>query len=253
MSIINFLHTIREEELNKAITEMAYLLKEGLHKPTLLEIGAGTGHQAKILSNRGFQVQAIDLPNSAYKNLREFEITEYNGKTLPCSLESVDIIFSSNVLEHIDDIDSFLKEIHRVGCKNGAIIHILPSSSWRFWSIVAYYPWTIKKVITKIIAPSPNTALISSLEAPVKINFLSYLFPQPHGERGNVLSEIYYFSEYWWKKKFIENNFYIKKTLPNDIFYTDASLFGSSISLSFRKTLARLLGSSCKIYILEKR
>lgn len=253
MSTINFLHEIRERELNKAIIEILTRLPSENQK-TLLEIGAGTGRQAKILSSKGFSVKAIDLPNSAYKHLREFEVTEYDGDILPCSTASIDIIFSSNVLEHIKNIDAFLKETYRVGRKNGIIIHILPTPSWRYWSNATYYPWLLKKLFIHMKNfLGPKASLRAHTETYKNTNLFSILYPHRHGEQGNAFSEIYYFSEYWWTKKFTAHNFHIKKVLPNDIFYTNASLLGSLIPINIRKYLARLLGSSCYIYILEKK
>ena len=38
----------------------------------ILEIGAGTGQQATALAQRGFDVVAIEMPDSNYGHVREF-------------------------------------------------------------------------------------------------------------------------------------------------------------------------------------
>lgn len=253
MSIINFLHKIREIELTKAICEMPSP-KKTTQKISLLEIGSGTGRQANILERAGFNVTAIDIPSSSYRTQREFNVVEYDGANLPCKTQSIQIAFSSNVLEHIAHIENFLVEIHRVLDGNGQAIHILPTTSWRFWSTITHYGWATKKTFLYLKGlVSPKMPLTTPVSLPSSSNDLvRILFPARHGERGNILTEMYYFSEYWWKRKFTQNGFVLKKVIPNGLFYTDSSLFGESISFKNRAKIAKYLGSSCKIYILEK-
>lgn len=254
MPIINFLHNIREIELKKAISEMPSP-QNSVRKISLLEIGSGTGRQAKILKKMGFDVKAIDIPSSSYRNQREFDIIEYNGTNLPCETQSIQIAFSSNVLEHVPHIEEFLTEIYRVLDDHGQAIHILPTSYWRFWSIITHYGWVIKKtgLYFNNLLKSSKINSISPISLPeTNRDFFRILFPTRHGERGNTLTEIYYFSEWWWKKKFTTHGFLIKKITPNGLFYTDSSLLNEALSFAHREMLAKILGSSCKIYVLEK-
>src|SRR5262249_40170445 len=97
----------------------------------VLELGAGTGRQALELSRRGFNVTAIDLAASAYAAHRVFPITDYDGATIPLPDTSVDVVFSSNVLEHVPDLARMHGEIRRVLAASGKCIHVLPTHAWR--------------------------------------------------------------------------------------------------------------------------
>lgn len=132
------LETIRQYELSRAIEFFP-------PKGSVLEIGAGTRWQAKILAERGFQVTAIDLPLSNYRNDRIWPVIDYNGCQLPFEDATFDVVFSSNVLEHIPHVRAFQEEIHRVLEPDGYAVHILPSSSWRYWTNVSHLLkcWTI--------------------------------------------------------------------------------------------------------------
>jgi 2-polyprenyl-3-methyl-5-hydroxy-6-metoxy-1,4-benzoquinol methylase len=66
-----------------------------------LEFGAGTGKQALELQRRGFRVTAIEMLTSNYAEHRVFPILDYDGATIPLADASVDVVYSSNVLEHI--------------------------------------------------------------------------------------------------------------------------------------------------------
>src|SRR5438105_12903604 len=78
----------------------------------VLEIGAGTGKQALELQRRGFEVSAIELADSNYAAHRVFPIKDYDGRSIPLPDASVDVVFSSNVLEHVPDLSRMHTGIH---------------------------------------------------------------------------------------------------------------------------------------------
>src|SRR5215212_7221523 len=97
----------------------------------VLDFGAGTGQQAQLLSDHGFDVVAIDLPSSTYADHRLFPVIDYDGQHIPLADGSIDVIFSSNVLEHVEDISVIMREFRRVLRPSGLGIHIMPTPSWR--------------------------------------------------------------------------------------------------------------------------
>ena len=97
----------------------------------ILEIGAGTGKQALELKRRGFEVTAIEIAESGYAAHRVFPIKDYDGRTIPMPDASVDIVFSSNVLEHVPDLARMHSEARRVLAPGGYCIHVLPTHTWR--------------------------------------------------------------------------------------------------------------------------
>lgn len=211
---LSHLESIRTYELEN----IAKLLPS---KATILEIGAGTGWQAKALEMKGHSVVAVDLPSSTYSSNRVIDIIEYDGKTLPFNDNSFDIIFSSNVLEHVHSLNDLLKENQRVIKPNGHLIHVLPSSSWRVWTNIT--------------------------------NILKFgQLPTAHGEHAdNCIVEIYFFSRRWWANLFQNNGFTVVKRYTNGLFYTGNSVMDSRLSINVRKRLSVILGSSCNIFVLK--
>ena len=114
---LEFLHLIRKAELEMVIK---YLPKNA----QILEIGGGTGIQAKELTKKGFKIISIDVPESNYKLEKVFPVKEYDGKNLPFPDNHFDFIFSSNVLEHIKNIDGLFVEFSRV-LKKKVLAYIL--------------------------------------------------------------------------------------------------------------------------------
>jgi SAM-dependent methyltransferase len=77
-----YLDLIRTAELRLVLPYFSEV--QAASSPTrVLEIGAGTGLQARLLTEAGFEVSAIDLPRSSYAATREFPVVDYDGNTLP--------------------------------------------------------------------------------------------------------------------------------------------------------------------------
>jgi len=120
------------------IDDTISLLRRYKSSGDLLEIGAGTGWQSKALSDAGYRVDAIDLPAASdisnHARNREWPIRDYDGAHIPYPDNSFDIVYSSNVLEHVVDLDTLTAEMRRVLRPGGIALHLLPNSKWRLLS-----------------------------------------------------------------------------------------------------------------------
>lgn len=245
------LSLVRKRELDIALK---YLPSTASEQPCrLLELGAGTDLQAKYLADLGYQVSAIDLPSSSYKDARIIQITDHDGEKIPAANEEFDIVFSSNVLEHVVSIDAVLAETHRILKPGGLAVHIIPSPSCRIWSIPAHYVWLTRRVMAKLLATTNPQKTTGTPRTPQSgKEWVGTFFPLRHGGRGNTLTETYYFSRTYWNKKFQAHGFKIKKIVGNGIFHTMANAMGMTLPLKSREALSQILGSSCFIYVITK-
>ena len=213
---VEHLRAIRLEETALAASLMGHW--EGI---SLIEIGGGVGWQAAELESRGYKVVSYDISSSNYKHLRNSIVQEYDGKSIPESDDAFDLCFSSNVLEHIPDTRGALAEQLRVLKITGHLLHILPSTSWRFWT---------------------------SLTDLVKKFYLS----APHGEHSkNVVDELLQFSTAYWSRRFEDAGLVVVDIIPGGIFYTGNSILDSRLSIKNRKKLSKYFGSSCNYYLLK--
>ena len=111
-----------------------------------IELGAGDGAQSETISkyverltctelleegNIGFggRFVARNLENVSYEicdamNLEKFEAGSF------------DFVFSSNMLEHVSNVDACLAECARVLKKGGLMVHVTPSRDWKFFNYV---------------------------------------------------------------------------------------------------------------------
>ncbi|MFQ5638473.1 MAG: methyltransferase domain-containing protein [bacterium] len=220
----------------------------------VLEIGGGSGFQASMLSSYGCKIFSIDLPNRHVCDKSYFPVGEYDGKNIPFKKDSFDMVFSSNVLEHIRDLKPIFKELKRVLKSDGIAIHVLPSSTWRFWTTIAHYFYLPQYILGKRIkySNSINRPVVDGLIKGYSFLYLikRALLPGPHGEHPSAVSELYYFRKSRWQKLFNRNGFEVFNTQKNHLFYTGYGLL-LKLSLSLRRKLSIILGSSCHIFIMR--
>jgi SAM-dependent methyltransferase len=237
---LGYLERLRLQELEAVLPH----LPRGAR---VLEIGAGTGAQARELDARGWSAEAVDLASSPYAGARVFPVRDYDGRTLPFPDGSFDVVFSSNALEHIRELDAFLAETRRVLRSGGIAIHVLPTTTWRLWTTLALYalrPWQRARPELPG-APTPTAAARER-------RGLGALCSRRHGEHGNAWSELYLFSRYRWRSVFRRARFALSAERPSRLFYTGCSLLGDRVTLSTRRRLSRMLGSSSRVWILSR-
>ncbi len=262
---VEFLEVLRLAELQLAL---AVFEREKSAPARLLEIGSGSGWQAKHFSEAGFDVSGIDIAQSAFAELRVWDVTDYDGHHIPFPDNEFDIIFSSNVLEHIAHVEEFQNEIKRVLKDDGIALHLLPTGTWRIWTNISHYhfaaSYAIQRLRLKFVSRfgTTETPVVGtgrdvtaegwSTRAISPIEMIKSLIPPRHGEVGNAITEMYHFSKSKWQRLFRRTGWKIEKYSTNQLFYTGYMMFGDSWRLSFREKLSRILGSSCHIFLLRK-
>lgn len=116
--------------------QLASLVPAHIHFATALEIGCAEG----IIINRLrelLQIKrcfGIDICQTflsfGKKHYPDIRFIQYNGLNLPFSDKSVDLIILSDIIEHISDLDSFLREVKRVA-RYGLLKVPLDKYLWR--------------------------------------------------------------------------------------------------------------------------
>ncbi len=111
-----------------------YIIRRGLHNAiiqnrhylsgALLDFGCGRKPYQKHLSTQKYI--GIDLLISAHDHSDEQIDVYYDGCSLPFQNCSFDSVFSSEVFEHVFDIDSTLDELHRILKPSGFMLVTAP-------------------------------------------------------------------------------------------------------------------------------
>jgi SAM-dependent methyltransferase len=100
------------------------------HSPAALNIGAGAGLLEELLIRQGWSVRSLDPSENAIKRLREKGIGGTVGRieALPYEDGFFDVVFCSEVLEHLSDseLDRAMREIIRVLKPGGYLLGTVP-------------------------------------------------------------------------------------------------------------------------------
>lgn len=218
----------------------------------ILEIGGRNGFQAQIISEEGFNVTSIDI-NPIYPQI--YPVKEGDITNLEFQDDTFDIIYSSNMLQEISDIEKAFLEMKRVLKKDGMIIHVVPSSWWSIITNFFHYCFIPKYLIksnkfkkfvkykkSEISNDQSKNTMISQK------NNLKKLFFHPLGDNPSFVHEIYFFSKFYWVKTFRKNQFIILNKRNCEITYSGYAIFKFRL-LKFRKFCARIF-PSCYCFTL---
>lgn len=153
---------LAEATMQKFVDFVSKYLSSG---QSVLEIGAGEGKLADILTNKyELTYQIFDLKDDRKfaKDLM-FSVVDVSKENFNLSDKSVDVILTTQVIEHLENISHFLRECRRVLKDGGLLIFKFPNFSSFFQKI--YF--------LKLGMP---TRLGGVLSSGGHINFLTYPF-----------------------------------------------------------------------------
>mgnify|MGYP005654211001 CR=1 FL=1 len=118
----NWHHFLRLRDLRQVFAEMPL---DGISR--VLELGAGDGVQTTVLRGMFPKVTPVDIAPSG--DVAGMIIAD--AADLPFEDDSFDLIFSSNVLEHVEQLDVAFNEMKRVLAPGGMMIHSMPTGTWK--------------------------------------------------------------------------------------------------------------------------
>lgn len=117
---------------------------------TILDVGSGKGNHLVAFARRGLNVFGIDKIKEHHEVLAQFDIRECDleCEAFPFETNSMDIVFSKSVIEHVANSDNFFAETRRVLKLGGLAILMCPdwaTQAHMYWDDYTHVkPWTRK-------------------------------------------------------------------------------------------------------------
>lgn len=217
------LHNYRKRELDLIFSKCPDKLFQ-----TALELGAGDGFQSTLLTNYISKLISSDI-NPSILGQKDSDSIDY----CICDAEKVgrifkekqfDLIFSSNLLAHLPDLQGALNGIYEVLKDDGIVIHVMPNLFWYLCRLVLNIPNMglvfletitekdgLHKVWRKIKKFRDNFELnveeqkFGNNPKALKVArsfWYRLLMPEPSGASSSTIKELYTFSRSRWKKEF---------------------------------------------------
>jgi 2-polyprenyl-3-methyl-5-hydroxy-6-metoxy-1,4-benzoquinol methylase len=131
--------------LNECHVGLDLLLGHLAERPRLLEVGAGIGALSAFLSLEGFDVTALEPAGQGFQVVDAFRTAlerQWPGldrpflavgvEHIPDGLEPFAVVYSVHVLEHVPDVETAIRAIHRQLVNGGVSVHVCPNYSFPF-------------------------------------------------------------------------------------------------------------------------
>jgi ubiquinone/menaquinone biosynthesis C-methylase UbiE len=202
-----------------------------------LEVGCGNAFQSALLANIFHKFVATDLfqenkcshtigIHKAKRmidllSIKNIHLISCSATTLPFTDNYFDFVFSSSVLEHIEERNLVLQEIKRVLKPKGYLILILPThmpSIYAFPHVFLYILGRTWKLLfdtdNKDSQNNNRDSFNISLMKRFKRNHPSFPLPEPHGAYSNIFKELYQQFPARWMKLINTSGFKIIKSFP---------------------------------------
>ena len=106
-----------------------------------LDVGCGVGQVVSRLESAGYEAHGVDVSEPNIERAKKVcpRCQLYDGKTLPFPDQHFDSVGALNVLEHVDQPESFLGELVRVAKIGGRLVVSSPNF-FRVFGIRDYHP-----------------------------------------------------------------------------------------------------------------
>lgn len=184
-----------------------------LKRGTFLDVGCGAGYAMSKAREAGSVVYGIDPDPMAHGvgragsnfNFGTEEIKKAFAEAIPFPDAMFDTVYSSHVLEHVQDEQKSLSEMKRVLKQDGVLIIGMPTSA------MATVNW-----MTSILLTSPHRFVnffLSPFINVSKITFREVFIPRSHSYEGkSVLTDMKHYRVKNWQR-IVEKQFTVKNVL----------------------------------------
>ena len=193
------------DQNKKRYQEIINRIRKYKDKGVLLEIGCAGGHFLKFAQDSGYKVEGVEISKAMVKFAKEkLAVNVIAGTIGDIELPSqkYDIVYLGDVLEHIYDIDFFLKEMFRILKPSGLLYADLPGTYNYTLLGIIIYPLVVLKSIFKGQSPFSKKYFL------FKQHRIKYSDSPPY--------HLYEFTPRTAKKLFIKHNFLPMKVISFD-------------------------------------
>jgi ubiquinone/menaquinone biosynthesis C-methylase UbiE len=196
------------------------------------DVGCGNGFMSALWSLVADEVIGVDeseerleqhsigleRPQNLIGHLGAMGVSLREGKIekLPFNGGSLDVVFTSYVLEHVMDLSRALAEIARVLKRDGIQIHIVPDlrdkiASYRDWILEQSRP---RNLVKGLLRPFHNIASGNFRRLPYAMAHLLPIFPPPaHDLRKSFLRECWEYRSTAWERAFNQHGLSISQKM----------------------------------------
>lgn len=109
-----------------------------------LDLGCRDGYWSEQLKSKGYKVSSLDM-EPHYQGA----LTHNLENSIPFADKSFDLVWCTEVIEHLYKPEFLLSEIERVLKSGGSALLTTPNSYWWLYSVTRLWGWTPQKLQNK--------------------------------------------------------------------------------------------------------
>jgi len=207
---LTYLHWIRKRE----IQEIFYKCPLRVF-PVGLELGAGDGYQSSLLGAYVKHLLATDWDVSLLleRQTEALEVYQCDAEAVAETFApaSFDLVFSSNMMEHLPNPSAALRGIHSVLKEDGLSIHLMPNPLWKVADFSLFWPDMIARKLRRFADPRDESSRYEHVLMRPKNNPKTCpesaagqrrFWPRPHGAYRGHVQELWAFRKTRWLQEF---------------------------------------------------
>ena len=197
-----------------------------------LEFGAGDGFQTSMLREYAVELVACDVRPAVGETAVPVQVLPAEQIAESFAPNSFDLVYSSNVLEHVVDVQLVLRGVATVLRDSGLAINVMPNNTWKAAQLSLHVPNLAAKVANAVVSPSDGdlrerlrswkvdedqharTKNNPTVTAARRSMLQRILLPDPHGVSETHRAEFKAFSRARWTQEFVRAGFEVVAVLP---------------------------------------
>lgn len=115
----------------------------------VLDVGCGTGENSRVIAAKGHKVSGVDLSENA---IQKYQAHGFEGHVMDIEQgldfpnASFDVLFCSEVIEHLAAPERLASEAYRVLVPGGKLILSTPNSAFWVYRALALLGWTLSEL-----------------------------------------------------------------------------------------------------------
>jgi 2-polyprenyl-3-methyl-5-hydroxy-6-metoxy-1,4-benzoquinol methylase len=150
---------------------------------TIADVGAGQSPFKHLLNKEVTRYVALDIYTADDFGYRNPDVVQFDGQTIPLDADSVDAVLCTEVLEHVENAQALVDEMHRIVKPGGPVVITVPWSARYHYIPHDYHRFTPSRLANIFAAFSsvrvqPRGTDITAIVSKLIVAYLRLLRPR---------------------------------------------------------------------------